>query len=316
MSLRSLYILPTDYCPLNCAHCAIQDKTKPRCDLNMDITEQLIHEAPAQRFSVSVISGGGEPMAINETVLIRILRASNRENLYAKMTTNSYWATSLDEAGRKLQPLVENGLKHVVLSISESHQEYVKNENILNAVKAANALNLKCDLYLTTLNTETNPLQGIVRYFTEHRQPPPYIHAEYYFIPFGNAEFNFDLSDFQLINVEHLRGACPSAGNNICVHPNGTVTFCAMVFALHVKALHIGNVYRDKLQGIMQRVENNRLMQWLAVHGIVALKEAVEQHTDIRFADRYVNICHLCSEMLLNPKVIQFLKHAGLIHES
>jgi hypothetical protein len=144
----------------------------------------------------------------------------------------------------------------------------------------------------------------------------PYIHTENYFIPFGNAEENFDLSDFQLTDVEFLRGSCPSAGNNICVHPNGAVTFCAMVFALHVSALHVGNIYRDSLAEIMQRVENNRLMQWLAVHGIAALKEAVEQHTDIRLADKYVNICHLCSEMLLNPEVLQFLQHIGLINES
>jgi MoaA/NifB/PqqE/SkfB family radical SAM enzyme len=315
MSIRSLYILPTDYCPLNCAHCAVQDKKKPRCDLDMDVAEQFLHDAPTQQFNVSVISGGGEPMAVNRAVLQRILRASGRENLYTKMTTNAYWATSFEEACHRLQPLAESGLKHLVVSISESHQEYVKYENIMNAVRAANALNLKSDLYLTTLNIKTNPLQDIVRYFMEYCQPIPYIHAEYYYIPFGNAEENFDMSDFQLTDVANLQGVCPSAGNNICVHPTGAVTFCAMVFALHVKVLHVGNVYRDSLADIMQRVGNNRLMQWLAVHGIVALKDAIEENTDIRFAYRYVNICHLCSEMLLNPKVIQFLKHAGLINE-
>ena len=315
MSLRSLYLLPTNYCPLTCKHCAIQDKTNPRCDLDMDVAEQLIHDAPGQQFSISIISGGGEPMTVDESVLIRILRASSRQNLYPRMTTNAYWATSFDEACDRLRPLVENGLKNMVISISESHQEYIKYDNVLNAVKAANSLNLKCDLYLTTLNVKTSPLQSIVQYFTGHGQPLPDIHTEYYFIPFGNAETNFDLSDFQLTDVANLRGVCPSAGNNICVHPTGAVTFCAMVFALHVKALHVGNVYRDSLADIMKRTENNRIMQWLAVHGIVALKEAVEENTDIRFADKYVNICHLCCNMMRHPEVLQFLQHAGLFNE-
>jgi sulfatase maturation enzyme AslB (radical SAM superfamily) len=129
MSLRSLYILPTNYCPLNCTHCAIQDKHAPRHDLCIDTVEKLIQEAPAQQFGISIISGGGEPMTVNGAILKRILQASNRENLYPKMTTNAYWATSFDEACRKLQPLVENGLKNIVLSISESHQEYVRYDN-------------------------------------------------------------------------------------------------------------------------------------------------------------------------------------------
>jgi len=268
-----------------------------------------------QQFNISVISGGGEPMTVDKSVLFRILNASSKENLYPKMTTNAYWATSLDETCRRLQPLAENGLKHIVISVSESHQEHVKYDNILNAVKAANILKLKCDLYLTSLNIKTNPLQSLVRYFTEHHQPPPHIHTEYYYIPFGNAEANFDLSDFQLTDVANLQGVCPSAGNNICVHPDGAVTFCAMVFALHIKALHIGNVYRDSLADIMQRAENSCLIQWFSVHGIVALKEAIEQYSNIRFADKYVNICHLCSDMLLNPEVSKFLQHEGFIKE-
>ena len=312
MSLRSLFILPTNYCTLNCAHCAIQDKTKPRSDLKMDIVEKLIQNAQAHHFNMIVISGGGEPMTIEETVLKRIVQASNKENLYSRIVTNAYWATSFDEACHRLRPLAENGLKQIVVSVSESHQEYVKYEHIMNVVKAVKALNLNCYLYLTALNVKTNLLQAIVRYFAKRHQSLPYIRTENYFIPFGNAEENFDLSDFQLTDIANLRGVCPSAGNNICVHPTGEVTFCAMVFALNIKGLHVGDVYRDTLADIMKRTENNRLMQWLAVHGVVALKEAVEQHTDLRFADKYVNICHLCSEMLLNRRVREFLKQVGL----
>ena len=314
MSLRSLYLLPTNYCPLNCTHCAIQDKTNPRCDLDIDVAEQLIHDAAKQQFNISVISGGGEPMTVDKTILCRILQASSRENLLPKMTTNAYWATSFEEACRRLQPLVENGLKHIVISVSESHQECIKHSNILNAVKAANFLNMKCELYLTTLNVKTNPLQGIVQYFTLHSQPPPYIHAEYYYIPFGNAGINFDLSDFQLTDVNNLNGICPSAGNNICVHPAGVVTFCAMVFALHIESLHIGNIHHDSLADIMKKTENSRLIQWLAVHGIVALKEAIEQNTDIRLPNKYVNICHLCCCILRHPEVLQFLQYVGLMN--
>jgi len=312
MNHRSLFILPTNYCTLNCAHCAIQDKTKPRSDLDMDTIEKLIRDTSAYHFGMLIISGGGEPMTIEETVLKRILLASRKVNLFSRIVSNAYWATSFEETIHRLRPLTENGLNQIVVSVSESHQEYVKYDNILHVVKAANVLSLKCYLYLTALNFKTNPLKDIVRYFNERRQPAPYIRAENYFIPFGNAGNNFDLSDFQLTDVDKLRGACPSAGNNICFHPTGVVTFCAMVFALNVGALHIGNIYRESLTEIMQRVENNRLMQWLSIHGVVALKDAVEQHTNIRFSDKYVNICHLCSEMLLNHSVIQLLKHVGL----
>ncbi len=315
MNVKSLYILPTNYCPLNCAHCAVRDKNTPRYDLNMDIAEKLIHDAPSQQFSVSIISGGGEPFAIDKSVLTRILTASTRENLYTKMTTNAYWASSYHEAYKRLEPLTKSGLKHLVVSISEGHQEYVKYDQILNAVRAANNLNIRCNLYLTTLNRKTDPLKNIVDYFIRHKQPLPYIFSEYYYIPFGNAEENFDLSDFKLTDISNIRGGCPSVGNNICVHPNGVVTPCAMVFSLYVPALHIGNVYHDSLAIIKEKVDNSRLAQWLAVHGVVALKEIVEENTDIRFANQYVNICHLCCDLLRNHKVLQFLRDIGLTNE-
>jgi MoaA/NifB/PqqE/SkfB family radical SAM enzyme len=315
MSLRSLYILPTNYCPLNCAHCAIQDKIGLRSDLDLNIIERLIHDAPKQQFAVSVISGGGEPMTVNESILCRILKASSKENIFPTMTTNAYWATSFDEACCRLLPLVASGLKHLLISVSESHQEYVKYNNILNAVKAANYLNLKCELYITSLNIKTNLMQSVVNFFFDNNQPPPYIHTEYYYIPFGNAGTNFDLSEFQLTDIENLNVTCPSAGNNICVHPTGSVTFCAMVFALHVKALHVGNIYNDSLADIMEKTEKYRLMQWLSVYGIVALKDAVERHTALRFANKYVNICHLCCEMLRHPEVLRFLQQIDLLNE-
>lgn len=315
MSLRSLFILPTNYCTLNCAHCAIHDITKPRCDLNMDTVEKLIQNASTHQFNMLVISGGGEPLTVDESILIRILQASNKENIYSRVVTNAYWATSFEETMRRLRPLVENGLRQVVVSVSEGHQKYVKYDHILNVAKATNALNLNCYLYLTTLNVKTDPLQEIVHFFAKRNEPLPYIQTANYFIPFGNAADNFDKSDFQLIDDNKLRGACPSVGNNICVHPSGTVTCCAMVFALNVKALHIGDIYRDSLAHIMQRSETNRLMQWLATYGIVALKEKVEKHTDLRFSDKHVNMCHLCCEMLLHPRVLHFLKQANIIHE-
>jgi len=313
MNFRSLFILPTNYCTFNCTHCAIQNKTIQRFDLNIDTVEKMIHDTPKLQFSKLVISGGGEPMTVKEINLNRILLASSKYNLFTRIVTNAYWAISPEETIRRLKPLAENGLKQIVISISESHQKYVKYDHILNAVKASSELGINCCLYLTALNVKTNPLKNIVRYFSHHHQQLPFIRSENYFIPFGNAENNFSISDFQLTDVENLRYACPSAGNNICVHPTGDVTFCAMVFALNVRALKIGNIYRSSLAEIILQAERNRLMQWLALHGIVALKEMVEQHTNICFSNKYVNICHLCGEMLLHPQVLKFLKQVDLI---
>jgi MoaA/NifB/PqqE/SkfB family radical SAM enzyme len=281
--------------------------------LDINIVEKLIHESPLYQFGISVISGGGEPFTVDESILTRILDASRQENLYTKMTTNAYWAGSYEEAYKRLKPLAENKLRFINISVSESHQEYVKYNKILYATQAAKDLGIDCVLYLTTLNKKTNPINNIINCFQQQGKIPPYICAEYYFIPFGNADINFDLSEFQLTNIDNLRGACPSVGDHVCIHPDGTVTPCAMVFSLYVEALHTGNVYNDSLSDIMERINNNRLVQWLAVHGIVELKDIIEENTDLRFSNKYVNICHLCAELLRNGEVLTFLKHVGLL---
>lgn len=308
MSAKSLYILPTDYCPLNCSHCAIEEsRRKEKISLEMALIENIVDKSLEYNFQIGVISGGGEPFAMNKKTLSDIVKHFKNKNLYSKISTNGFWGTSYASAYESLKPLQDSGLDQLVISVSDGHQEYVKQEDILNIVKVCYDIKIKCVIYLVQLNTKSNLLEDLVHFFRLNKLPLPPVFSENYFIPFGNAEINYSNEDFYLQDIKYIEGRCPSMYNNICIHPNGTVTPCAMVNSLSVSNLHIGNIHTESFDSIMDKMQKNVLFRYISTIGVVRLKEIIEENTGIKFDNKYVNICHLCSTILLNNRAVDFI---------
>lgn len=97
------------------------------------------------------------------------------------------------------------------------------------------------------------------------------------------------------------------------VHSNDSVTGCAVVFGRECPPITFGDLTRESFATIVERLQDDPLANWIHRVGVVELKRLIEHHSEVRFADRYANICHLCGDILSNPAALGVLKELGLL---
>ncbi len=142
--------------------------------------------------------------------------------------------------------------------------------------------------------------------FEEANVNPPYI-LESPVIPFGRAQANVPEEELLLKDTESFAGPCPSVIEHPTIHSDGRVTGCAVVFARECEALTFGNVQESSFAEVLKKMESNALANWIHRIGVVELKHVIEANSDLRFPDQYVNICHLCGDILSNQQALEVL---------
>lgn len=97
------------------------------------------------------------------------------------------------------------------------------------------------------------------------------------------------------------------------VHSDGRVAGCGSVFSRDCAPLIFGSVQQEPFEDVMARIHQHPLSNLIHHVGLGALKEIVEAHSELRFDGRYVNMCHLCGDILSNPAAVGALRAAGML---
>jgi len=307
---RCLTVMVTNQCPLQCAHCGPRSGPWAKGAVDFTAVAAALDEARARECQVVNFSGG-EPFILGPR-LAEMVRAAAERGLLPRITTGAYWSPTPEAARKCLQPLVEAGLGQLFISCSDAHRAFVPLGNVVEACRAARGFGIEVYLVLGTSRTSATSSRSVREAFEAAGLAVPWM-IESPIIPFGRAEDQLDASELILQPVEDIAGPCPSLTENPTVHTDGRVTGCAVVFGRDCAALKFGDLSREPLGAILDRMDQSPLAAWIHETGVVELKQLIEAHSPIRFADRYVNICHLCGEILSNPQALALLSDLGLL---
>lgn len=295
--INSLYILPTNYCTLKCAHCAVNSApTNEKKALSLDMIKNLLDNSA--NFKIAVISGGGEPMTLDKEYLVQLIRMLKSKGLYVKLTTNGYWGRTCDDAAAGIECLKNAGVDQLTVSVTTSHLQFVSYANLHNITYHANKNGLKLVLQLTEENQYSELKKNVIDSFVKKRISVPYLYGDYYYIPLGRAAESYACDDFYIKNMEGCIKRCDSIQRNICIHPDGNVTPCAMVGVNSIPLLIAGNINNQCFHAILDTINRNELFKFLGSQGIIALKQRVESVYKIKIDSDYVNCCHACYAIL------------------
>ena len=305
--INSLHILPTNFCALRCKHCGIKSGSDNDTFLDLKLLPPILEYAKNIGCQLVNISGGGEPFSI-DLELKDIVKMISDQSMISRITTNGFWGYTMQNTLKRLEELNEVGLNQLFLSISEGHCEFVPIDYISNILLVSEKLGIQSCLYFLKLNDKQSIYSKVINQLSMESIPIP-LSYEYPLIPVGRADENFSSNLYLLIDVNLLRGPCLSMGKNICIHPDGNVTACAMIIANECNPLIFGNIYINSFDDIILKINNSPLVKWISLYGVVALKETIEHNTKIHFRDNYVNICHLCSEIFQNEDALIFIEH-------
>jgi MoaA/NifB/PqqE/SkfB family radical SAM enzyme len=308
-SVACLTIVVTNRCPLSCAHCGPRSGPGERGSLNFENVIAALDAARSRACGI-VNYSGGEPFILGQK-LVDFVRAAAERNFVPRVTTGAYWSPTLADARKRLEPLGTAGLRQLFISCSDAHREFVPLNNVIEATRAAVDRGISVCIVLGTSKNSTTSSRSVREAFEAAGVPPPWM-MDSPIIPFGRAETTIHFSELLLQPVENFAGPCPSMTQHPTLQPDGQVTGCASVFALECAPLSFGQIHESPLSEILERMDKSTLAAWIHKIGVVELKQFIEEHSAIRFPDRYVNICHLCGDILNNPEALTFLESVGL----
>jgi organic radical activating enzyme len=279
LELKGVHFLLTYRCDLECDHCFVWGSPKAKGVFTLKQIRNILAEAKKLGTVNYVAIEGGEPFLYYPIMVKAVMEAVNL-GFRVEILSNCYWATCPEDAEEWLRPIAE--AKNIELSLSSDlyHGESWEIEEVKNAVKAANSLNMKVGILAVKYpNTEVrcpNEIEGAKvglselmykgRAFselTEKATKKPW--REFTKCPYEN-----------FLNQERVH-----------VDPLGYVHVC--------QGISIGNAWQKPFSKIIEEYNpsENPILEPLVRGGPAALVEKFGLPHDEAYADA----CHFCSAL-------------------
>ena len=271
--LKGIHFLLTYTCNYSCDHCFLYCSPSSQGTFTLKQIKEVLHEAKKIETVEWIYFEGGEPF-LYYPIMVEGAKLAKEKGFKVGIVTNSYWATSIEDAEIWLIPFSKLGVDNISISDDTFHYEDEK-QNLSKIAKKASE-NLK--LPAMTISIE----EPIVK--KEQEKGKPVISGGAMFK--GRAVENLieglpkrpweDLNECPYEDFKEL--------GRIHVDPFGNAHIC--------QGLSIGNFWETPLSELIKNynADSHPICGPLIQGGPTQLVKEF----DIRHEKEYVDECHLC----------------------
>ena len=249
---------------------------------------------------------GGEPLLYYDKLETLTSYVFHKYELAAVISTNAYWAKTPKETQKIIRALYNIGLRFILISVDDFHQEYIPLERVKNCLDVSRDFGI--NITLQTIVTESSRKLDYYLECLDVGQDENNITAsEVPCTPVGRAATHIPHGDIA------LRDGVPSDYctmlHAVHISPEGGVYLCCGA-GFHIPALKAGDLYEEPLKAILDRAEMNPVYNSLALyHGPEKIAEALtEQGNGHNIHSEYATACHACHHLLSNSGNVSALK--------
>ncbi len=157
--LSSIHILLTYACNFECDHCFLFCGPASKGTFTLDQLRALLESVVEAGNINGVCFEGGEP-TLYFPLLVEGVRHAHRLGLQTDIVTNSYWASSSEDAAMWLRPLKEAGLNAATISDDPIHFGDSSGAHAERVQAAARELNLHLNVICKQRPTLGPPAEG------------------------------------------------------------------------------------------------------------------------------------------------------------
>jgi hypothetical protein len=297
-------LLLTERCDIACAHCWIGSNFTG-ADMSRDDARGYIDQASLIPSVEWISFTGGEPFLLPE-LLNELVSYATANGFETECVTNCSWAGTPEKATKILKTLKDSGLDVVNMSVDDFHREFVPFENVRNCFEAAESLGLKTVTMSTAKADGTHRLKDIVNRLgpdkirilgdTESTRGYSSIAVETGFIPVGRGG---ELPrDMWLIGESKTEGPCHLVLRDIGIDPRGELLACCSAASVQERG-RLGLVGEKGIQQLLEAAGEMLIFKTLSERGPSSLAEVLGIH----WRDGFVSRCHLCHEVLKDPRL-------------
>lgn len=146
MNLTALHLLLSYKCTHECDHCFVWSSPRAEGTMTMAQVREIYRQAAELGTVRHIFLEGGEPF-LYYPIMVKAVQEGRRCGFQVGVVSNSYWATSEEDALEWLQPLAAAGLSSLDLSSDLFHgeaDEQTETPEARRGTAAAQALGLRC----------------------------------------------------------------------------------------------------------------------------------------------------------------------------
>lgn len=285
-------------CDAKCAHCF-----QEHLNINLSLGKTLdLIKYMSSKYNLTHISfTGGEPF-LRYDFLRKAIQFNKSLDIKSKVITNCKWCDSEELIYERINELIAYDLDQITISYDYFHSRYIPLENVLKLIKICNILKLDVVMY-TSLSTAT---EEKTRSIIDKLKRETNFEVIYrWVIPPKNSK----LKTMDTKEINDLPNSC-SAQNIFTIWPNGEVLPCCSVGTS--KMLSAGNLNYDGFEKLLNK-RNNDIYKIIEHEGPKGVYYRLPHELQKLFRNnRYVNNCHLCSEIMNHPDTLMYLKEMKL----
>lgn len=300
-----LGLLITSKCNIICRHCCNDSHPRNSKAVPFEDIAKII-EMAAEIPSIKEIGiSGGEPFLFIH-LLNRVIQFATSKGLTSSVTTNGFWAKSMDRAIPLLAELKASGLRAICVSTSIFHQEFIDLNTVVNAAHSAlqEGLNVTIN-FVSTSSYSVDDLRGGLGEISDK--------VDIIVMPClatgrgaGSVQKNELPREFG-----GTHGNCSKHFKKLAVDASGNVYPCCSPGGF-TNPLLMGNVRDMSLHSIMEMSQHNKLLAILKSVGPEFFLPFLRASTPkLDLPETFSDQCHLCNTILSSDKYAFIVKNAS-----
>jgi len=319
--LAELVFSTTNQCNARCRDCPVVSIKNLPARLKPEVMMRVVDEVSGWGTLRLVVFTGGEPFLLGKDLYKTVAHVA-KKRILTRIVTNAYWASSREKAVEVLGELKALGLSELNISCDDFHQEFIPLANVKNANDAAHEIGIPLLLahrrrpggkitveYLSEyLGVDLHP------YRKGEKNPDNDVISTNRNLPLYTSSDGLDSEPWELPeNDSDWTGACDSVLRNIVIASDLKVHICCGIAEMTIPELSVGSLLENDLITILQRGNQDLIVNWLALEGPSSILSFVRsEDPSIKFSEHYANRCHLCHELFTRADVRRVLaKSAG-----
>lgn len=276
MELNGLHLMLTYQCTFECDHCFAWGSPWQSGTMTLDTIRIILNQAKDAGFVKWIYFEGGEPFLYYQTMLAGINLAYDL-GFNLGIVTNSYWATSEEDALLWLSPL-EGKIQDLTISSDLFHFSEKVSQQSRYVSKIANQLNIPIGI----ISIEQPESSGV----STIGQIPP----ESASIMYRGRSVEKLVSKTTLYPAKQFT-SCPHENlldpGRVHIDPFGNLHVC--------QGISIGNIFTTPLKLICENYDpyNQPILGLLVIGGPLKLAEQCNKS----YYEYYADACHMCYEI-------------------
>ncbi len=321
--ISQLVFSVTHDCPISCTYCVTRSGPFGRPFLDAPFMCGVIDELTDLGELRLIVFTGGEPLLRGSEVMETLRHAASLD-IWTRIVTNAFWATTPAAASDMLKELTDAGLREINFSCDDFHQKHIPIDNICNAVEATLAVGLSVliahkqirDATISESNLSRLLGRRMSRFDPTKKKPNPSrcLYDTGLTIPVGHGSEHLP-EDRYLIFPEddgHWKIPCDSVLSSTIIGPERDLRLCCGMIEQDVPEISLGSLEKHSLKELICSANRDLVANWLGLEGPYGiLKFVQERQPEMTLPKRFVGRCHLCNHLFTRQDVRDVLRTYG-----